>query len=48
MAASTAPTLAVLARSGQVLNVEDPALFNPLMEESFHQIECGRWRARET
>ncbi len=39
--------LAVLPRSGHVLNLEDPALFNQLLEEFFHQIESGRWRARE-
>ena len=40
--------LAVLPRSGHVLNLEAPALFNHLVEEFFHQIEAGRWRARET
>jgi pimeloyl-ACP methyl ester carboxylesterase len=39
--------LAVLPRSGHVLNLEDPALFNQLVEEFFHQVESGRWRARE-
>jgi pimeloyl-ACP methyl ester carboxylesterase len=39
--------LAVLPRSGHVLNLEDPALFNQLLEDFFHQIESGRWRARE-
>ncbi len=38
--------LAVLPRSGHVLNLEDPALFNHLVEAFFHQIESGRWRVR--
>ena len=35
--------LAVLPNSGHVLNLEEPALFNFLLEDFFHQIECGRW-----
>ena len=38
--------LAVLPRSGHVLNLEDPALFNRLLEDFFHQVESGRWLAR--
>jgi pimeloyl-ACP methyl ester carboxylesterase len=34
--------LVVLPNSGHMTNLEDPALFNHLLEEFFHQIECGR------
>jgi len=44
----TIPTaaLAVLPKSGHVLNMEEPALFNRLLEDFFHQVETGRWTAR--
>lgn len=44
----TIPTagLVVLPKSGHVLNLEDPALFNRLLEDFFHQVESGRWSAR--
>jgi pimeloyl-ACP methyl ester carboxylesterase len=44
----TIPTaaLAVLPKSGHVLNIEEPALFNRLVEDFFHQVEAGRWMAR--
>jgi pimeloyl-ACP methyl ester carboxylesterase len=44
----TIPTaaLAVLPKSGHVLNIEEPALFNRLLEDFFHQVESGRWAAR--
>ncbi|MCC6707117.1 MAG: hypothetical protein IT492_06075 [Gammaproteobacteria bacterium] len=40
--------LAVLPRSGHVLNLDDPTLFNQLVEEFFHPVEGGHWRARES
>jgi pimeloyl-ACP methyl ester carboxylesterase len=40
--------LAVLPRSGHVLNIEEPVLFNYLLEEFFHQVETGRWAPRRT
>jgi len=36
----------VLPRSGHVMNLEDPALFNQLVEDFFHQVESGRWAPR--
>jgi len=44
----TIPTagLTVLPRSGHVLNMEEPALFNRIVEDFFHQVESGRWRPR--
>ena len=39
--------LAVLPKSGHVLNLEEPALFNYLLEDFFHQVECGRWQSRQ-
>jgi len=44
----TIPTagLVVLPNSGHMTNLEDPALFNRLLEDFFHQVEAGRWPAR--
>ncbi len=38
-----AAALAVLPSSGHVLNLEEPALFNYLLEQFFAQVESGRW-----
>jgi pimeloyl-ACP methyl ester carboxylesterase len=35
--------LAVLPRTGHGMNLEEPALFNRLVEDFFHQVESGRW-----
>ncbi len=45
----TIPTaaLAVLPKSGHMTNLEEPALFNRLLEDFFHQVESGRWVRRE-
>lgn len=44
----TIPTaaLAVLPKSGHVLNIEETALFNQLIGDFFHQVEAGRWISR--
>ena len=44
----TIPTaaLAVLPKSGHVFNLEEPDLFNRLVEDFFHQVETGRWAPR--
>ena len=39
--------LAVLPKSGHGINLEEPALFNSLLEDFFHQVESGRWGARD-
>jgi pimeloyl-ACP methyl ester carboxylesterase len=39
--------LAVLPQSGHAINLEEPALFNRLVAEFFHQVEAGRWGARD-
>jgi pimeloyl-ACP methyl ester carboxylesterase len=39
--------LAVLPRSGHAINLEEPALFNQLVEDFFHQVEAGRWGPRD-
>jgi hypothetical protein len=39
--------LAILPRSGHAINLEEPALFNQLVESFFHQVEAGRWVARD-
>ena len=38
--------LVVLPKSGHMTNLEDPALFNRLLEDFFHQVEAGRWPRR--
>ncbi|HEX6266978.1 MAG TPA: alpha/beta hydrolase, partial [Burkholderiales bacterium] len=39
--------LAMLPRSGHAINLEEPALFNRFVEDFFHQVEAGRWGARD-
>jgi pimeloyl-ACP methyl ester carboxylesterase len=39
--------LAVLPRSGHVTNLEEPTLFNHLVEQFFTQVEHGRWGSRD-
>ena len=38
--------LAVLPKSGHGINLEEPALFNQLLENFLHQVELGKWRPR--
>jgi len=35
--------LAVLPRSGHLLNLEEPELFHALLADFFHRVECGAW-----
>jgi pimeloyl-ACP methyl ester carboxylesterase len=39
--------LAVLPKSGHVMNIEEPALFNRVIEDFFHTVEAGRWVNRD-
>ena len=39
--------LAILPRSGHGINLEEPALFNALLEDFLHQVEAGRWDTRD-
>src|SRR5438270_4912362 len=39
--------LAVLPKSGHAVNLEEPALFNQLLENFLHQVETGHWRPRD-
>src|SRR5258706_15664672 len=39
--------LAVLPRSGHGINLEEPALFNSLLDDFLHQVQAGRWTARD-
>lgn len=39
--------LAILPKSGHGINLEEPELFNRLLEDFFHQVEAGRWSARD-
>jgi pimeloyl-ACP methyl ester carboxylesterase len=39
--------LAILPKSGHGINLEEPALFNRLLEDFFHQVETGRWGRRD-
>ena len=45
--AAPAAGLAVLPKSGHGINLEEPALFNQLLEDFFHQVETGRWGRRD-
>jgi pimeloyl-ACP methyl ester carboxylesterase len=39
--------LAVFPKSGHAINLEEPALFNQTLESFLHQVEAGRWGARD-
>ncbi len=39
--------LAILPNSGHGINLEEPALFNSLLESFLHQVEAGRWSGRD-
>ena len=39
--------LTLLPKTGHALNLEEPGLFNQLLEEFFHQVETGRWEVRD-
>ena len=39
--------LAILPKSGHGINLEEPELFNRLLEDFFHPVEAGRWSARD-
>jgi pimeloyl-ACP methyl ester carboxylesterase len=39
--------MAILPRSGHAINLEEPALFNSLLEGFLHQAELGRWGRRD-
>lgn len=39
--------LAVLPKTGHAMNLEEPALFNRLLEDFFHQVEAGRYLPRD-
>ena len=39
--------LAVLAKTGHTLNLEEPAAFNRLLTEFFDSVEAGRWEPRD-
>jgi pimeloyl-ACP methyl ester carboxylesterase len=39
--------LVVLPNSGHAINLEEPALFNQLVDDFFHQVESGRWQSRD-
>jgi len=39
--------LAILPRSGHAINLEEPALFNRLLEDFLHQVEAARWTTRD-
>ena len=38
--------LAIFPKSGHMTNLEEPALFNQLLEDFFHQVESGRWAVK--
>jgi pimeloyl-ACP methyl ester carboxylesterase len=39
--------LVVLPHTGHAVNLEEPALFNHFLADFFHQVESGRWSARD-
>jgi pimeloyl-ACP methyl ester carboxylesterase len=39
--------LAMFPRSGHAINLEEPMLFNRLLEDFLHQVESGSWKARD-
>jgi pimeloyl-ACP methyl ester carboxylesterase len=39
--------LAVLPKSGHAINLEEPALFNQLVDDFFHGVEAGHWAPRD-
>jgi pimeloyl-ACP methyl ester carboxylesterase len=39
--------LVLFPRSGHAINLEEPALFNQFVRDFFHQVEAGRWGARD-
>jgi pimeloyl-ACP methyl ester carboxylesterase len=39
--------LAVLPKTGHVINLEEPALFNQAVGDFFHKVENGRWPQRD-
>ena len=39
--------LAILPKSGHAINLEEPVLFNRLLADFLHQVETGRWTARD-
>jgi pimeloyl-ACP methyl ester carboxylesterase len=45
----TIPTsaLVVLPRTGHAVNLEEPGLFHQFLDDFFHQVETGRWTARD-
>jgi pimeloyl-ACP methyl ester carboxylesterase len=40
--------LAMLPSTGHTLNIEEPAAFNRLCGDFFHQVEAGRWPVRDS
>ena len=38
--------LSVLPKTGHTMNIEEPALFNAVVEDFLHTVECGRWTLR--
>jgi pimeloyl-ACP methyl ester carboxylesterase len=45
--AITSAGLVVLPRTGHALNLEEPVLYNLLLDDFFHQVESGRWTTRD-
>jgi 3-oxoadipate enol-lactonase len=39
--------LAIFPKSGHVLSLEEPALFNGMVERFIALVEAGRWPARD-
>ena len=40
--------LAMVPQSGHTVNLEEPALFNGLVQDFFHLVEAGKWAIRNS
>ena len=38
---------AMLPKTGHTMNIEEPALFNQVLDDFFHTVEAGRWTLRD-
>jgi pimeloyl-ACP methyl ester carboxylesterase len=39
--------LSVFPKTGHTMNIEEPALFNQVLDDFLHQVETGRWSPRD-
>ena len=39
--------LSIVPKTGHAVNLEEPVVFNQLLDEFLHQVASGRWAARD-